>query len=749
MPIITATIRDIAGGSDNTAWNFSSVLRESASGSAIISTKTVTVKPVNGVLSVNLDPGYAVASTLSGARYAFVVPETNANLWDLIEAGVALPPTTSGEQLASAIAAYLAAHPPTAEAEWATISGKPDVIAAGADQAAARSAIGAGTSSLALGTTAGTAKAGDYQPSWSDVTSKPAFGSSAVTDVSAYATAAQGALADTAVQGNDARLTDERTPVDGSVGLAKFSATGTPSGTVFLRGDNTWATPPGGGGGISNVVDDPTPQLGGDLDLNGHAVGAATAADLTKLHDAGTLSGNNTGDQDLSGYATTAGVAAGYQPLDAELTALAAMTDPAGKLGGIAAGAEVNVNADWNAGSGDAQILNKPAIQGPITLTTTGTSGAATFVGDTLNIPQYTGGGGGSGDVTGPAASVDSEVALYSGTGGKTLKRATGSGLAKLTAGVLGTAAAGTDYLAPNGSAAALTGFPTLNQSTTGNAATATKLVTSRTLRTDLASTSASGFDGSANVTPGVTGTLPVASGGTGATTAAAARAALAGFASIATAAGTTVAVVTDPAVVVYTGTTTHTHRLPTTSVAAGDRRLVINDSTGIVTVQSSGANAIVALPPGTHAWLTARQATPTTAAHWHFSRPIWAGTAAAYAALGSYDPGVVYVSDGKRVATVTQSATPSINVDTSDVSVISGLAQAITGVTVTGTGKPEQQHTIKLKDNGTGRAITWGTSFTGTLLATTVAGKWHRQLVVWDADVSKFVGMAADTAGY
>lgn len=32
------------------------------------------------------------------------------------------------------------------------------------------------------------------------------------------------------------------------------------------------------------------------------------------------------------------------------------------KLAGIADGAEVNVNADWNAGSGDAQILNKPTI---------------------------------------------------------------------------------------------------------------------------------------------------------------------------------------------------------------------------------------------------------------------------------------------------------------------------------------------------------------------------------------------------
>lgn len=32
------------------------------------------------------------------------------------------------------------------------------------------------------------------------------------------------------------------------------------------------------------------------------------------------------------------------------------------KLAGIAAGAEVNVNADWNAATGDAAILNKPSI---------------------------------------------------------------------------------------------------------------------------------------------------------------------------------------------------------------------------------------------------------------------------------------------------------------------------------------------------------------------------------------------------
>lgn len=47
----------------------------------------------------------------------------------------------------------------------------------------------------------------------------------------------------------------------------------------------------------------------------------------------------------------------------------------------------------------------------------------------------------------------------------------------------------------------------------------ASKLTTARTLQTDLTSTSSASFDGTGNVTPGVTGTLPVSSGGTGATT--------------------------------------------------------------------------------------------------------------------------------------------------------------------------------------------------------------------------------------
>jgi len=50
----------------------------------------------------------------------------------------------------------------------------------------------------------------------------------------------------------------------------------------------------------------------------------------------------------------------------------------------------------------------------------------------------------------------------------------------------------------------------------TGNADTATKLENGHTIRTNLASTSTASFDGSSDITPGVTGTLGVGNGGTG-----------------------------------------------------------------------------------------------------------------------------------------------------------------------------------------------------------------------------------------
>lgn len=57
----------------------------------------------------------------------------------------------------------------------------------------------------------------------------------------------------------------------------------------------------------------------------------------------------------------------------------------------------------------------------------------------------------GAGDVSGPASSVDSELALFDSTTGKLIKRASLTGLVKATSGVASAATAGTDYVAPAG----------------------------------------------------------------------------------------------------------------------------------------------------------------------------------------------------------------------------------------------------------------------------------------------------------
>jgi hypothetical protein len=53
--------------------------------------------------------------------------------------------------------------------------------------------------------------------------------------------------------------------------------------------------------------------------------------------------------------------------------------------------------------------------------------------------------------IEGVTSSVDSEIALWSSTTGKVLKRADLTGIVKATAGVATTATAGTDYVAPSG----------------------------------------------------------------------------------------------------------------------------------------------------------------------------------------------------------------------------------------------------------------------------------------------------------
>ena len=81
---------------------------------------------------------------------------------------------------------------------------------------------------------------------------------------------------------------------DDTIGLNELSATGTPSASNYLRGDNSWATITTG---ITDVVSDTTPQLGGDLDLNSNNITGTGNVNVTgivtaSLSNSWTLTGN-------------------------------------------------------------------------------------------------------------------------------------------------------------------------------------------------------------------------------------------------------------------------------------------------------------------------------------------------------------------------------------------------------------------------------------------------------------------------
>ena len=103
------------------------------------------------------------------------------------------------------------------------------------------------------------------------------------------------------------------------------------------------------------------------------------------------------------------------------------------------------------------------------------------------------------------------------------------------------------------------------------------------------------------------------------------------------------------------------------------------------------------------------------------------------------------------RVETIASSPAPSIDVDAVDVFVITAQAEAITSMTsgLVGTPVEGQRLWVRITDDGTGRAITWGSSFTGTLLSTTLANKTHLQELMYDNVAVQWAGVHADTSGY
>ena len=98
-----------------------------------------------------------------------------------------------------------------------------------------------------------------------------------------------------------------------------------------------------------------------------------------------------------------------------------------------------------------------------------------------------------------------------------------------------------------------------------------------------------------------------------------------------------------------------------------------------------------------------------------------------------------------RRVLSVTQAAVPTFNTDNADIISITGLAQAITSMTTNQTGTPVAGDVliVEITDNGTARAITWGTKFEASPVAslptTTVISTLLTATFRWNAATSKW----------
>lgn len=91
------------------------------------------------------------------------------------------------------------------------------------------------------------------------------------------------------------------------------------------------------------------------------------------------------------------------------------------------------------------------------------------------------------------------------------------------------------------------------------------------------------------------------------------------GYATTATAAGTTTLTVNSVYQQYFTGTTTQTVTLPVAStLVLGQQFLITNNSTGLVTVQSSGANSIQVMAASSNLLVTCILTSGTTAASWN-----------------------------------------------------------------------------------------------------------------------------------
>lgn len=113
-------------------------------------------------------------------------------------------------------------------------------------------------------------------------------------------------------------------------------------------------------------------------------------------------------------------------------------------------------------------------------------------------------------------------------------------------------------------------------------------------------------------------GTVPLANGGTGGTDTQSATNNIIGYTSTATAGGTTTFTASSTVRQIFTGTAAQTITLPvTTTLQIGYKFEIINNSTNVLTVNSSGGNLVGTISPGAGAKIRCILNSGTTAAPW------------------------------------------------------------------------------------------------------------------------------------
>lgn len=129
----------------------------------------------------------------------------------------------------------------------------------------------------------------------------------------------------------------------------------------------------------------------------------------------------------------------------------------------------------------------------------------------------------------------------------------------------------------------------------------------------------------------------------------------ISGYSTTATAAGNTTLTATSNYQQFFTGTTTQSVIMPVTStITVGQSWLIVNNSTGIVTVKSSGSNNIIAIPPGTNSVVTCIAQAGTTAADWNAEGV--SGVAGVDSITGTANQVIASASTGAVVLSLPQS---------------------------------------------------------------------------------------------